>query len=151
VGKDNKIGLKMLFLYLIAILFKDLIATVGRARIEEQKQTALQNIQKSKNETLKQLDIQYASADKAKQSFGYIAISFLSCLFGCIFLNDFMKLCIYYLGECRMNSSRNMYEIEEDRDEVILEMDKIYAEELDDSLEKVYFKLVKANANNKKT
>jgi hypothetical protein len=34
-------------------------------------------------------------------------------------------------------------------DEIILELDQTYTEKLEDSLEKVYFKLVKANANNR--
>ena len=48
------------------IVLEDSIASVGRARIEEQKQTALINIQKNKKAALKQLYIEYVSADKAK-------------------------------------------------------------------------------------
>jgi uncharacterized membrane protein len=134
-----------------------MIAVAGRARIEEQKQTSLINIQAKKVVALKELNIQYAKHDQAKTSFGYIGITFLSVLFGSIFLNDFVKLCIYYFenfGECGcMNSSRNdnQENVKEERDEIVLEMDKIYAEELEESLEKVYFKLVKANAKKKKT
>jgi hypothetical protein len=98
------------------------------------------------------LDIQYASADKAKTSFGYIGITFLTVLFGSIFLNDFIKFCIYYFGnlsDYRMKRSQNNKDTKDERDEAILEVDQIYANELDKSLEKVYFKLVKANAKNK--
>jgi hypothetical protein len=127
-----------------------MIAVAGRARIEEQKQTALTNIQTKKNAALKQLNIQYAKLDQAKTSFGYIGITFLAVLFGSIFLNDFIKFCIYYFehfGDCRMSSSQNNKEIKGRRDEVALEMvdSKIYAKELDERLEKVYFKLVRAN------
>ena len=121
-----------------------MIAVAGRARIEEQKQTALTNIQTNKNEALKQLNIQYAKLDRAKTSFGYVGITFLSVLFGSIFLNDFIKFCIFYFenfGDCRMSSSQNNQEIKDDQDDVIIEMDK----ELDERLEKVYFKLVRAN------
>jgi len=34
-------------------------------------------------------------------------------------------------------------------DEIVLELDQICTDELEDSLEKVYFKLVKANAKNR--
>ena len=37
----------------------------------------------------------------------------------------------------------------ENKDEVVLELDQTFTDELEDSLEKVYFKLVKANANNR--
>ncbi len=129
---------------------------MGRARIEQQKQTALTNIQKNKDAALKQLDIQYASADKAKKSFGFIGITFLACLFGSIFLNDFIKLCIYYFRHLK-NWWQRKQEMKEEReskdkqniDEVILELDQISTEKLEESLEKVYFKLVKANANNR--
>ncbi len=128
---------------------------MGRARIEEQKQTALTNIQKNKEAALKQLDIEYASADKAKKSFGYIGITFLTVLFGSIFLNDFIKLSIYYFDHLR-DWWQRIQEIKEERqsqdkenkDEIVLELDQMYTDELEDSLEKVYFKLVKANAKN---
>ena len=38
---------------------------------------------------------------------------------------------------------------EENKDETVLELDQIFTDELEESLEKVYFKLVKANANNR--
>ena len=118
------------------------------------------NIQRKRDAALKQLDIQYASADKAKQSFGYIGITFLSCLFGSIFGNDLIKLCLYYFSHLRDLWRRwwqRRKEMKEDRksqdkankDEIVLEMEQTYAEDLEDSLEKVYFKLVKANASNK--
>ncbi len=129
---------------------------MGRARIEEQKQAALTNIQKNRDAALKQLDIQYASADKAKKSFGFIGITFLAVLFGSVFANDFIKLCSYYFRHLK-NWWQRKQEIKEDRqsqdkenkDEIVLELDQIYSDELEDSLEKVYFKLVKANANNR--
>ena len=80
---------------------KDLIAAAGRARIEEQKQTALTNIQKNKEARLKELNIDYKSWDQAKTSFGYIGITFLVVLFGSIFLNDIIKLCIHYFNHLR--------------------------------------------------
>ena len=119
-----------------------MIAVAGRARIEEQNTNYL-NQYSNKQNSIRQYD-------QAKTSFGYVGITFLSVLFGSIFLNDFIKFCIYYFehfGDCRMSSSQNNKEIKGGRDEVALEMvdSNIYAKELDERLEKVYFKLVRAN------
>jgi hypothetical protein len=140
----------------------DSLAAAGRARIEEQKQTALTNIQKNREASLKQLDIQYASADKAKTSFGYIGITFLGALFGSIFANDFIKLCAYYFRHLRdlwrrwwqgkkEAKENSEYLKEANKDEIVLELEPTYADALEESIEKVYFKLVKANAKNKMT
>ncbi len=102
------------------------------------------------------MNIEYASADKAKTSFGYIGITFLAVLFGSIFGNDLIKLCIHYLSHLRGWWQRKQ-EMKEDRksqdkekkDEIVLELDQMFNDELEDSLEKVYFKLVKANAKNR--
>jgi hypothetical protein len=132
-----------------------MVAT-GRARIEQQKQTALINIQKSKNATLKQLDIKYASADRAKTSFGYVGITFLSVLFGSIFANDFIKLCIYFFNNwirlCKRKKEykENRETIDgDDSDDVILEMDQKYSKELEESLENFYLRLAKSIAKKK--
>ncbi len=119
------------------------------------------NIQKNRDAALKQLDIQYASADKAKKSFGFIGITFLACLFGSIFANDFIKLCLYYFRHLRdlwrrwwqrrKEAKENRDKLEENKNEIVLELEQTYADDLEESIEKVYFKLVKANAmNNKK-
>ncbi len=137
-------------------IIQDLIAAVGRARIEEQKQSALANIQKNKNATLKKLDIQYVNWDKAKKSIGYVGITFLACLFGSIFANDFIKVCIYYIKYMRGRWVRWWHRkneekrelTEENKDEIILEMEQAYSDDLEESLEKVYIKLLEANAKN---
>jgi hypothetical protein len=103
------------------------------------------------------LDIQYASADKAKTSFGYIGITFLACLFGSIFLDDFIKLCLYYFGDLRdlwrrwwqRRKEAKENEEQENKDETILEMRQTYEDNLEDTMDRVYFKLVKSNAKNK--
>ena len=112
------------------------------------------NIQKNKEAALKQLDIQYASADKAKTSFGYIGITFLTVLFGSIFGNDLIKLYIYHfnhLRDCYRNWCERIkhegeLEEEENKKEIILEMDQTFDDDLEEALEKVYFKLVRNNA-----
>ena len=99
------------------------------------------------------MNIQYAAADKAKTSFGYIGITFLAVLFGSIFLNDFVKVCIYYFNGLRewWRKKKEEGEIEQRRrnqekrnDETILDMDHV---DLEEKLERVYFELVKVNAN----
>jgi hypothetical protein len=110
----------------------------------------LTNIQKNREAALKQLDIQYVNWDKAKTSFGYIGITFLAVLFGSIFLNDLIKVCIHFYNhlrdrwrhesECKNKSQENK------KDEFRIEMQQDYLDNLDASLEQVYFKLVKVNA-----
>ena len=138
---------------LILFYKKDLIASVGRARIEEQKQTALDNIKKNREAALKKLDVYYKSWDQAKTSIGYIGITFLAVLFGGVFVNDFAKVCIHYFGHlrdlwrrCRQRKSESENEEEENGKgcDVILEIDQEYTDELEESLEKVYIKLLKA-------
>jgi hypothetical protein len=105
------------------------------------------------------LNIQYDSADKAKTSFGYIGITFLAVLFGSIFLNDFIKVCVYYFNHVRdwyrswcHRKGHDEKLKEENKKEIILEMDHSYDDDdgLEDALEKVYFKLVRNNANRQK-
>ncbi len=130
-------------------------AAAGRARIEEQKQTALLNIQKNKEAALKQLDIEYAYWDKIRRTIGYIGITYLTCLFGCIFGNDLIKLIVHYFNRLRdwyrrwCPRKRHDEKLEEEnKKEIILEMENTH--ELEDALEKVYFKLVRNNANMQK-
>ena len=135
---------------------KDLIAAAGRAKIEELKQTALTNIQKNRDAALKQLDIHYASADKAKTSFGYIGISFLAFIFGSVFANDFLKLCVYYFSRLRVwwrqrrlnNNNNNIREQNQRENEhVQIELERSHADDLEKRLERVYIRLVQANAS----
>ena len=129
----------------------------ARARIEEQKQEALTNIQKNKDASLKQLDIEYANWDKAKQSFGYIGIAFLTVLFGSVFGNDLIKLFAHYFNRLRdwwrqrrnMNDQREMERDEVEQEQVQLELEQEYADNLEQRLEQVYLRLVQANANNR--
>ncbi len=131
----------------------------ARARIEEQKQEALTNIQKNKDAALKQLDIQYASADKAKQSFGYIGITFLATIFGSVFANDLIKIIGHYFTRLRdwwrqrRNNNNNQREQRErdeaEQEQVQIELDQEYADDLEERLNRVYLRLVQVNANNR--
>ena len=133
------------------------MAAAGRARIEQQKQIALANIQKNKETALTALNIQYANADKVKTSFGYIGITFLVVLFGSIFMNDLIKLCIYYWNGLRewWRGNENDQEQLNNRNnqivqEVQIEMDRVYGEDLEEKLERVYIKLLEVNVNRKR-
>jgi len=109
----------------------------------------LANIQKNKEAALTALNIQYANAEKAKTSFGYIGITFLTVLFGSIFLNDFIKLCIYFY-RCRGNVNRenpNQINCEREEHQAQIEMDRVCGDELEDKLERVYFRLLEVNAS----
>ena len=129
------------------------MAAAGRARIEQQKQIALANIEKNREAALNALNIQYANADKAKTSFGYIGITFLIVLFGSIFMNDLIKLCIYYWNGMRewwRGNEHDQEQLNQNNDErvdhVKLEIDRVYGEELEERLERVYMRLLEVNA-----
>ena len=99
------------------------------------------------------LNIQYANRDKAKKSFGYIGISFLVSLFGSIFLNDFIKLCIYYLHNFRewWRKTKAQRVNETQKEHVTIKMDNItYGDDLEEKLEKVFFKLVEVNSKRRR-
>ena len=132
------------------------MAAAGRARIEQQKQAELANIQKKKEAALNALNIQYATADKAKTSFGFTGVIFLTVLFGSILGNDLLKVCSYCcngLGRWWRKKKENDMnkKVENDvkkTDEIIVDLKD--QDDLDETLEKVYFKLVKINAINRR-
>ena len=144
-----EIELKLLY------FLKDLRAHAGRVKLEQQKQTQLANIQKNKEAVMSKLTTQYATANKAKASFGYIGITFIAVLFGSIFLNDFIKLCIYYFNGWREWQREIKHQERENnendqREEIEIEIDRAYGEELEEKLERVYNKLLEINSNRKR-
>ena len=113
------------------------------------------NIQKNREAALTALNIQYANADKAKTSFGYIGITFLVVLFGSIFLNDYIRFCIYLFNGWRewWRRRRNIQEQNENEnqpEQVQIEMDRVYGDDLEEKLEKFHLQLVKALAKSKR-
>ena len=104
------------------------------------------------------MSIKYASADKAKTSLGYIAIISISLLFGSIFLNDFFKLCIHILSKVRRYFRQRRLERQQAKNserernnrQVEIEMNQVYAEELEDKLEKFHLALIRAQIKNRK-
>jgi hypothetical protein len=51
----------------------------------------------------------------------------------------------------RKEAKENREKLEETKNEIVLELEQTYTKDLEESLEKVYFKLVKANAKNQMT
>ncbi len=80
----------------------------------------------------------------------------MASLFGSVFGNDLIKLCIHlfaHLRNRRINDAeiRKTKEAEEKKKngEFVLDMEKIVSSDLEQSLELVYFKLLKARVNKK--
>ena len=126
----------------------------GRARIEASKEEQLSIIEKNKQEALAKLNIKHAAADKVKTSFGYIGIVFLSFLWGSIILNDltkFLQLCFEIakdlLKEKReLKEKKTKEEKRKEYEQVTLEMDEEYSQDLEDKLHQFHLQLVKACA-----
>ncbi len=128
----------------------------GRAKIEEKKQAEIVLINIKKNEALAKLDIQYKTADRAKKTFGFIGIFFLTLLVTVILLNDLAKLInlIYiFWNEKKRESQGDKSREDKDKDdkELQIEIDRMYSNDLEIKLERVHLKLVRAvAANNRK-
>ena len=116
-------------------------------------------IEKRRIEALEKLNIKYAHWDKAAKSFGYIGITSIVLLFGSIFGNDLIKLISFYFNEFKQYLKKRKETKEEPKEEtkkkkeeeeqnVRIQME--LSEKLEQDLEKVYFKLVKVNAINKR-
>ena len=75
-------------------------AIFGLARIEKRRLEQIAKIEENRKAALASLNIDYASADKVKTSFGYIGITFLSVLWAVFIPNDLAKL----LNECYLET-----------------------------------------------
>ena len=130
---------------------------IGRARIEQQKKVELAKIQAKKESRLEQLDIDYETVDKIRKTFGYIGMAFLTILFGSIFGNDLIKVLVYYFnglkewwGEKKQQEEEELKQTEEKSNEKRLEINQTKYDDIDEDLERFYFKLVKLNAINRR-
>jgi hypothetical protein len=122
---------------------------LGRARIEQQKQIELAKIEAQRLENLKKLNIEYETKDKVAKSIGYIGIAFLTVLFGSIFGNDLIKLCIFYLNQLKEWCMMKKEMKKQEKEQTSLEINYVDNKHLEARLEKVYIKLLKANAINR--
>ncbi len=110
-------------------------------------------IEKRRIEALEKLNIKYENWDKAAKTIGYIGITSLVLLFSIVFGNDLINLITFYLNEFKQyfKSRNDTTKVkEETKEEDILKIKMELSEKLDHDLEKVYFKLVKVNAINKR-
>ena len=106
-------------------------------------------------EALEKLNIKYEHWDKAAKTIGYIGITSLFLLFSIIFGNDLIKLISFYFNEFKLywksrNETAKVKEEEAEAEEEDVRIQMEYSEKLEKNLEKVYFKLVKVNAINKR-
>ena len=145
---------------MILILFllnKDQLAQQGRAKIEQAKQEQLATIETKRQTALAQLTVQYAAADKAKSTFGYIGIISLSVLFGSIFMNDYLKLLAYIFEQSveyfeeRAKEEEKKRQLdakikEEQNEEIVININEKYSEDLGEKLDSFYMALIKAKA-----
>ena len=112
------------------------------------------SIETKRQQALKELDIKYSTADKAKKSFGYIGIISLSILYGIILLNDLIKLFgaindylrNFFEEDDEMNELANEDDELSKQDEAKIEMEQIYLEDLNEKLERFHQKLIRAKA-----
>ena len=77
-------------------------------------------------------------------------------------MNDFLKVCIYYFNHLREwwrgNDDReqdnigdhNQEERQRDEEQVQIEMEHVYGEELEEKLGRVYIRLLEVNANRRR-
>lgn len=134
------------------------MAVIGRAKIEKQRLSESKAVDVKRKEALKKLEKKYASADKARTSFGYIGISFLSLLFGVIFLNDLSKFCVYLYQlyrEWKQKRAATEQRVKKERqisrgDSIEIELDQDYFDDLEKSLERVHIQLIKATMSNRR-
>ncbi len=128
---------------------KEQLAIVGRANIAKSQQQQLANIETKRKEALAQLNIKYESADKAKTSFGYIGIIFLSSIWFLIIGNDLMKLFQLCYEETKSLLSEKQQEdnkIKEEQEQVKIQLEDEYSNDLGEKLDKIHLQLVKACA-----
>ena len=123
---------------------------VGRAKIEKSRLEKMAQIEENRKAALASLNIKYASADKAKTSFGFIGITFLGVLWSAIILNDLAKLFRLCYEETRelLKERREQHHNEKNEKEfdqvtIHLEDDEKYLDDLEEKLDKVHWQLVK--------
>ncbi len=112
----------------------------------------LTKIEARRQEALNQLNIKYAYADKVKTSFSYIGVTFWSVIWGCIILNDLVKLLKVCFDETKdlLKERREINENKKNENGDIkqtaihLEEDEMYNQDLEEKLEKVHLKLIEA-------
>jgi len=111
----------------------------------------LAKIETKRKEALAQLNIKYESADKAKTSFGYVGIIFLSSIWFLIIGNDLMKLfhlCYEETKSLIKEKQQENNKIKEEQVKIQLEEDEneVNSNDLEEKLDKIHLQLLKACA-----
>ena len=127
------------------------MAEIGRSKIDQSRQTQLVNIELNRQTQLKLLNAKFVQADTAKSSMGFISVISLSLLFGSFLVNDMIKLInhayknilekltVEHDVESRIqNTNRKVHS------HIHVEIEKLYAEQLDARLDRVHLDLLKA-------
>ena len=117
--------------------------------IEKNRLIQLANIETNRKEALAKLNLQYATADKAKTTFGYIGILFNVFIWVCIILNDLMKLVGVFYDETKNYLKEKREQKENHKREnvnVNIQMEIESSEQLQEKLDKFHIQLVKACA-----
>ena len=117
--------------------------------IEKNRLIRLVNIEKNRKEALAKLNLQYATADKAKTTIGYIVIMFNAFIWGCIIINDLMKLVGFFYDESKIYLKEKREQKENRKRENVnanIQMEIVRSEQLQEKLDKFHIKLVKACA-----
>ena len=128
------------------------MAITGRALIEQSRLIQLADIEANRKAALARLNIQYAIADKAKTSFGYIGIISLCLIWSAFILNDmpsFIRLC-FEIAKDLLKERREQNIIEKKEREikqVTIQMEEeLYSQELKEKLDRIHLQLIKACA-----
>lgn len=117
--------------------------------IEKNRLIQLANIETNRKEALAKLNLQYATADKAKTTFGYIGILFNVFIWVCIILNDLIKLVGVFYDETKNYLKEKREQKENHKREnvnVNIQMEIESSEQLQEKLDKFHIQLVKACA-----
>lgn len=140
------------FLCIIELFVKE-----ARAKIEKNRLEKIAKIEENRRDALAKLNIRYETADKVKTSFGIIGILFNVLTWGCIILNDLVKLFKFLYDETKEPfikrqkqekiKNREREESKREKEQVILEMEEYnHIKVLENKLDQVHLQLLKVCA-----
>ena len=124
------------------------------ASIVQTAQIELVKIETQKQEKLSELNVKFASSDKAKSSFGYIGIISVTMMYAFFLFNDFLKLFLYicndYMKKNRTKADlalRQRTQANKTSDHLEQQIENVYSEELETRLRRMHLRLIRAYCN----
>ena len=124
------------------------------ASIVQAAQIELVKIETQKQEKLSELNVKFASSDKAKSSFGYIGIISVTMMYAFFLFNDFLKLALYicndYMQKNRTKADlalRQRTQANKASDQLEQQIENVYSEELETRLRRMHLRLIRAYCN----